>query len=54
MLHLGWFGENYADRILAIAEVTRFTVYGNPSDQVKEVLNNFGAVYMAPFGGFAR
>jgi quinol monooxygenase YgiN len=54
MVHLGHFGEKYADRFMAALEPTRFVVYGNPSDEVKEALSPFGAIYMVPVSGFAR
>lgn len=54
MTHLATFGEQFAERFMAIVEPTRFMVYGSPSDEVKEALSGFGAVFMSPFGGFAR
>ena len=54
MTHLGTFGEKFAERFMAAVEPTRFVVYGNPNDEVKKALSGFGAVFMAPFGGFAR
>ncbi len=54
MTHLASFGANFADRFLAAAEPTRFTVYGNPSAELREALGAFGAVYMTPEVGFAR
>ncbi len=54
MTHLGAFGEKYAERFMASVEPTRFVVYGPANNAVKEALSGFGAVFMAPFGGFAR
>ncbi len=54
MAHLKTFGEKFAERFMAALEPTRFTVYGNPNDEVKGALSGFGAVFMAPIGGFAR
>ncbi len=54
MTHLASFGANFADRFLAAVEPTRFTVYGNPSAEVREALGAFGAAYMTPAAGFAR
>ena len=54
MTHLGTFGQKFAERFMAALEPTRFTVYGNPSDEVIKALSGFGPVYMAPIGGFAR
>ncbi len=54
LAHLGTFGANFAERFLAAADPTRFTVYGNPSDEVRGALDGFGAVYMTPTAGFVR
>lgn len=54
MTHLGNFGAKFAQRFLSMIEPTRLTVYGTPSDEVKGVLNGFGATYLGPFGGFTR
>ena len=54
MVHLGNFGANYMERYLACCTPTRLHVYGEPTDEVKDVLNGFGAVYCGTFGGFAR
>ncbi len=54
MTHLGAFGEKFAERFMASAEPTRFVVYGAANNEVKEALSGFAAVFMAPFGGFAR
>jgi hypothetical protein len=32
---------------------TRFTVFGNPSDELRELLDGFGATYLRPFDDFA-
>jgi len=54
MVHLGTFGSTFAERFLSFVEPTGFSVYGDPSDDVRGVLDGFGAVYLGPFGGFAR
>ena len=54
MVHLGTFGARFAERFLSCVEPTGFNVYGDPSDEVRGVLDGFGAVYMGRFGGFAR
>lgn len=54
MTHLGSFGENFAERFLAMAEPTRFVVYGAPNDEVRSALAGFGAAHMTQIGGFAR
>jgi len=54
LAHLATFGEKFAGRLLAAVDPTRFAVYGNPSDQVRETLEAFGVLYMKPFAGFVR
>ena len=42
-------------RIFNISKVTRFDVYGHPSDQLQKVLTNFGVqTYYNLFIGFSR
>jgi quinol monooxygenase YgiN len=52
--HLGGFLEKWAPRFMACIEPTRFTVYGDPSDEAREMLAAFGPTYLGPWGGFAR
>lgn len=54
MTHLGHFGDKFAERFFAALEPTRFVVYGNPSEEVRESLSAFGVAYMAPVNGFNR
>jgi len=50
--HLGTFGSQFAERFLACVSPTGFSVYGDPSDEVRGVLDGYGAQYLGPFGGF--
>lgn len=52
--HLTSFKANYAARLMSMGVPTRFVVYGNPDLAVRDALEGFGAVYMAPLGGFIR
>ncbi len=54
MTHLGTFGEKFAERFMSAVDLTRFTVYGAPNDEVKGVLGGFGATFMGQLNGFAR
>ena len=54
MTHLGNFQEHFADRFFDILEIKRWTVYGNPTDQVRETLGGFGAQFLDRIGGFSR
>jgi hypothetical protein len=35
-----------------MVERTEFTVYGNPTDELRESLGGFAATYLKPFGDF--
>jgi quinol monooxygenase YgiN len=52
--HVTGFGEKWAARFLGCVDVTRFTVYGDPSGPARELLAGFGGTYLGPWGGFAR
>ena len=54
MTHLAAFGQNFAERFMAVLEPVQLVVYGNPSDEVRGALAAFGAVHMSQFAGFAR
>jgi len=54
LVHLGSFGKLYAERFMAAATPTRFSLYGAPSDEVKQALAPIGAVHFGQIGGFAR
>ena len=52
--HVNGFLEKWAGRFMACLDVTRFTVYGDPSASARELLAGFGPTYLGPLGGFAR
>jgi quinol monooxygenase YgiN len=52
--HVRGFLANWATPLLEIVEVTRFTVYGDPSAEARTLLDGFGARYLGPLGGFSR
>jgi len=54
LAHLATFGEKFAQRLLGAVDVTRFVVYGTPSDEAREALSALGPSYMSPLGGFWR
>jgi len=54
LTHLGNFGANFAERFLACFAPTGFFIYGQPSDEVRGVLDGFGASYLGTLGGFHR
>jgi quinol monooxygenase YgiN len=52
LMHLQSFGEKFAERFLSMVDRMRFTVYGTPGAELKELLDGFGAIYLSPFGDF--
>lgn len=52
--HVARFGENFAARVLALASVTGFDIYGPAGDDLKEAVAAFSPTYYASIGGFAR
>lgn len=54
MAHVARFGQNFATRLLELATVTRFEIYGDPSDEVKATLAAFNPTYLTPVAGFRR
>jgi quinol monooxygenase YgiN len=52
--HLDSFNRNYADRLMDLVEPTGMTVYGDPSEALKDQLAGAGPEYMQVIGGFAR
>lgn len=51
--HLHAFAEKFGAEFSALVERTRFTVYGDPSERLRALLDRYGAVYLKPFGDFA-
>lgn len=45
LAHLLNFQENFAEEYMSLGKVVSTVVYGNPSPEVKKVLDDFGAVY---------
>jgi quinol monooxygenase YgiN len=53
LAHLHTFSEKFAARFSSMVSRTRFTVYGNVSEELRSVLNGFGATsYFQRFGDF--
>jgi quinol monooxygenase YgiN len=53
LAHLRIFGEKFSERFLNMVDRTRFTVVGNPSKELRGVLERIGATFLKPFGDFA-
>ena len=51
--HLSTWGPR-AERFMAAAEVTRFSVFSNLTPALQDAVAGLQPVYMKPFGGFAK
>jgi hypothetical protein len=47
--HLQTFAKNFSERFITMVDRTHFTVFGNPSDELRGLLDRFGATYLKPF-----
>ena len=52
--HLLAFRKKFGERFEGLVDRKRFTVYGTPSNELKELLDAFGAQYLAPLDGFSQ
>lgn len=50
--HLRAFDQKFAVRFAGMVDWRRFTVFGLPTDELKRMLDRFGATYLRPFGDF--
>ena len=44
----------FADRFMAVVDVTRFVVFSNLTPELKEAVSGLSPIYMTPIGGFAK
>jgi hypothetical protein len=54
MVHLGNFAQKYAERFLTYLTITKITMYGNPSADVRAAFSARSPLYMSLSDGFAR
>jgi quinol monooxygenase YgiN len=52
--HLVAFRKMYGERFAKMVDRRRFTVFGTPTPELKEILDPLGAKYVAAFAGFSR
>ncbi len=52
--HLRTLGRKFGRRFVGMVDRKRCTVYGTPSAELRGMLDEFGATYLEPFGGFSR
>jgi quinol monooxygenase YgiN len=51
--HLQKFSEIFAERYASMVNRKNFMVFGNPSDELRALLDSYGATYFHAFGPFA-
>jgi quinol monooxygenase YgiN len=52
--HLTAFGKAYGERFGKMVDRKRFTVFGSPTNELKEILDPLGATYATALAGFSR
>src|SRR5437867_1133013 len=52
--HLRTFHEQFGDLFATLVTRKRFAVFGPANDEVKELLDGFGATYLTHLAGFSR
>jgi quinol monooxygenase YgiN len=52
--HLIAFGKMYGERFSKLVDRKRFTVFGTPTAELREILGPLGATYAGTFAGFSR
>ena len=50
--HLRKFAATFGDRYANMVDRKRFVVFGDPSDELRTLLDEYGATYHRPFGSF--
>jgi quinol monooxygenase YgiN len=54
LAHMRSFDALFADRFHGMVVRKRFVVCGVPSEELRNVLDAFGAIYVSPLDGFSR
>ena len=50
--HLRTFAAIFGERYASMVDRKRFVVFGDPSDELRTLLDRYGATYHRPFGRF--
>ncbi len=50
--HLQIFTAIFGERYATMVDRKRFAVFGDPSDELRTLLDRYGATYLRPFGRF--
>ncbi len=54
MIHLGMFGERFAEQFLSVCRVSNLTILGYANDELEDVLKGFNPTVLHQRAGFAR
>ena len=54
MVHRGYFAQKYRERFLTCLTITKTTLYGNLTSEIRAAFATSNAVYMSMADGFAR
>ncbi|MEL7088645.1 MAG: antibiotic biosynthesis monooxygenase, partial [Planctomycetota bacterium] len=54
MVHLGNFGDKFADRFMALLTPVSFKIWGPASQELRDATSPLGAKFFDHVGGFAR
>jgi quinol monooxygenase YgiN len=54
VVHLIAFGRRYGEKFAKMVDRKRFTVFGTPSLELKQILDPMGATYVSHLAGFSR
>jgi quinol monooxygenase YgiN len=52
--HLTVARQIYGERLFSYLTITKITVYGNPSEPLREIFGPYAGTYRSRFGGVAR
>ena len=52
--HLRNFGKTYGKQFGELVDRERFSVFGTPTPELRQILDPLGARYFAPLAGFSR
>jgi quinol monooxygenase YgiN len=54
VVHLLAFGRRYGEKFAKMVDRKRFTVFGTPSLELRQILDPMGATYVSRVAGFSR
>jgi quinol monooxygenase YgiN len=54
MVHRGNFAQKYSERFLTCVTITKTTLYGNLTSEIRDAFGSSDRVYMSMADGFAR